>query len=39
MKTFAALLLTVVVLFAQSEKKKLTFDVISIKPHKPGDDR
>ena len=27
------------VLYAQSETKKLTFDVISIKPHKPGDDR
>jgi len=38
MKKLAAALLAVVVLFAQSEKKKLTFDVVSIKAHTPGDD-
>ena len=39
MKRLAALLLTVAVLFAQSEKKKLTFDVVSIKPNTSGDNR
>lgn len=39
MKKLGVLLLIAAVLSAQSEKKKLTFDVISIKPHKPGDDR
>ncbi|HEY4363357.1 MAG TPA: TIGR03435 family protein [Bryobacteraceae bacterium] len=39
MKTLAVCLLIGVALFAQSETKKLTFDVVSIKPHKPGDDR
>ena len=38
MKTLAVCLLTSVVLFGQSEKKKLTFEVVSIKPHKSGDD-
>lgn len=37
MKKFVVFVLTAVVLFAQSEKKKLTFEVVSIKPHKPGD--
>ena len=39
MKKLAAFLLVAAVLVAQSDKRKLTFDVISIKPHKPGDDR
>jgi uncharacterized protein (TIGR03435 family) len=39
MKRLAVFLLIAAVLSAQSETKKLTFDVVSIKPHKPGDDR
>ena len=37
MKQLAISLLLAAVIFAQSEKKKLTFEVVSIKPHKPGD--
>jgi len=37
-KTLAISFLLGGVLFAQSEKKRLTFEVISIKPHKSGDD-
>jgi uncharacterized protein (TIGR03435 family) len=38
MKRLAALLLIAVALPAQPEKKKRTFEIISIKPHKSGDD-
>ena len=38
MNKLAALLFTAGVLFGQSDKKRLTFDVVSIKPHKSGDD-
>jgi uncharacterized protein (TIGR03435 family) len=38
MKTLAVLCLLATTLFAQSEKKKLTFDVVSIKPHKSSSD-
>lgn len=38
MKTLAAFLLIAVALFAQSERQKLTFEIVSIKPHKSGDD-
>jgi len=38
MKELAVYLLTAVALFGQSEKKKLTFEIVSIKPHKSGDD-
>jgi len=38
-KKLGVVLLIAAVLPAQSEKKKLTFEVVSIKPHKPGDDR
>jgi uncharacterized protein (TIGR03435 family) len=37
MKKLAIWALIAAALFAQSEKKKLTFDVVSIKLHKPGD--
>jgi hypothetical protein len=37
MKRPAVFLLAAGLLFAQAEKKKLTFDVVSIKLHKPGD--
>jgi uncharacterized protein (TIGR03435 family) len=39
MKKLSAVFLAVVVLFAQSEKKKLAFDVVSIKPNNSGDNR
>ena len=38
MKKIAICLVTAVVLFGQSDKKKLSFDVVSIKPHKSADD-
>src|SRR6185295_3084216 len=38
-KKLAISLLLAAVIFAQSEKKKLTFEVVSIRLHKPGDDR
>ena len=37
MKKLAVCLLTAVVLFGQSEKKKLTFEVVSIKPNNSGE--
>src|SRR6185295_8762690 len=39
MKTLPVFLLIAAVLVAQSEKKKLTFDVVSIKPNNSGDIR
>lgn len=39
MKKLAALLFIAAVLFAQPEKKKLAFDVVSIKPNNSGDNR
>jgi uncharacterized protein (TIGR03435 family) len=39
MKVFAVCLLTAGMLFGQSEKKKLTFEVVSIKPNNSGDTR
>jgi len=39
MKKLAVCLLIAVPLFAQSEKKKLTFDVVSVKPNSSGDNR
>ena len=38
MKRLAVFLLVAAVLLAQSEKKKPTFEIVSIKPHKSGDD-
>src|SRR6185295_9551213 len=37
MKKLLVCLLTAMVLFGQSEKKKLTFDVVSIKPNNSGE--
>ncbi len=39
MQKLVVCLLVAAALSAQSEKKKLAFDVVSIKPHQPGDDR
>ncbi len=39
MKTLTAVVLASTMLFAQSDKKKLTFDVVSIKPNNSGDNR
>src|SRR4029078_11500952 len=38
MKTLAAFLLIAIALVAHSERQKLTFEIVSIKPHKSGDD-
>jgi uncharacterized protein (TIGR03435 family) len=38
MKKLAVCLLTAIALLGQSEKKRLTFEIVSIKPHKSADD-